>query len=120
MADEWDGLPNGNFAKWENEGDEIVGDVIGKGIGHDLQNNAVPELVIRLDNEEEVTVTASQAQLRAKLLEERPSVGDRVKITYTKSEKRDGGKTLKHFDLAVKQGGAKSAPAPEPADADDF
>lgn len=116
MSDEWDGLPNGNFAKWETPGDEIVGDVVGKGIGRDLKDNPVPELIIRRDDETEVTVTASQGQLRAKLLEARPQVGDRVKITYTKNEKRDGGKTLKHFDVVVKSGGAKNPVAtPEAA-----
>lgn len=120
MSDAWDGLPNGNYAKWENPGDEVVGDVIGKGIGQDLSGNSVPELVVRLDDESEVTVTASQAQLRAKLLEARPDVGDRIKITYTKSEKRDGGKTLKHFDLVVKTGAAKAPVEEVAAAADDF
>lgn len=110
--DPWDGLPNGNFAKWENPGDELVGDVVGKGLGDDLNGHSVPQIVVATDDGSEITVTASQAQLKAKLMEARPAVGDRVKITYTRNEKRDGGKTLKHFEVVLKKGGAKNtAPA---------
>ena len=121
--DPWDGLPSGAYAKWENVGDTIVGDVIGKGLGTDLQGQPIPQIVLRTDSGDEVTVSASQAQLKSKLMEARPNVGDRVKITYTKSEKRDGGKTLKHFDVVVKTGGAKTMPTEEAkaaAAADDF
>ena len=121
--DPWDGLGNGNYAKWENVGDEITGDVVGKGKGTDLQGQEVPQIVVRLDDEREVTVTASQAQLRAKLMEARPQVGDRIRIKYTNTEKRDAGKTLKHFEVVVKTGGAKApvaTPAAVAAAADDF
>jgi len=115
-------LPNGNFQKWESIGDEIVGDVIGKGIGQDVNGMDVPQIVIRQDDASEVTVTAGQAQLRAKLLEARPNVGDRIKIAFIKTEDRGGGKTLKHFDVVIKPGGAKSPVTPEAvaAAADDF
>lgn len=106
--DPWDGLPNGKYVKWENIGDEVVGDVIGKGIGPDANGQDVPQLTIRKDDGEEVTITAGQAQLKAKLMEARPQIGDRIKIRYEKAEKKDGGKTLKHFEVVVKTGGAKS------------
>lgn len=120
--DEWDNLPSGNFAKWENAGDTIVGDVIGRGIGQDLNGNDVPQIIVREDGGNEITVTCSQAQLKAKMLEARPQVGDRVKIEFTKTEKREAGKTLKHFEVTVRTGEAK-APVTEDAvaaAADDF
>lgn len=123
MSDSWDGLPNGNFAKWENPGDEIAGDIVGKGIGEDMQGGQVPQIVVRLDDDSEVTITASQAQLRAKLLAAKPNVGDRIKVTFTQSENRSGGKTLKHFEVQVKAGGAKNpTPTAEAvaASGDDF
>lgn len=119
--DAWAGLPNGNYQKWENPGDSIAGDVIGKGVGQDVNGADVPQLVILRDDGEEITVTAGQAQLRAKLMEANPNVGDRCKIEYTRSEDRGGGKTLKHFEVNVKRGGAKNAPpaAAEVAASDD-
>lgn len=113
--DPWDGLPNGQYVKWENAGDSITGDIVGKGTGPDINGEQVPQLTIRLDDGTEQTVTASQAQLRAKLLEGRPAVGDRIKIVYVKAEKRDGGKTLKHFEVTIKKGGAKVQPVSEAA-----
>jgi hypothetical protein len=120
--DPWDGLPNGAFVSWDNVGDEVVGDVIGKGMGQDFNGNPCPQLVIRTDDGAETTVTAGQAQLRAKLLEGKPQVGDRIRIVFTQSEKRDGGKTLKHFEVTIKSGGAKSPVTEEAVAAatDDF
>lgn len=122
-TDPWDTIPSGDFHVWEEPGEVLTGDIIGKIIDKDFNNNPCPGLTIRQDDGEEVRLTAGQAQLKAKLLEAKPQVGDRIKITFTGTTKRDGGKTLKEFDVAVKKGGAKSkvtAPAPPPADDDDF
>jgi len=120
MADEWDGLPSGDFAKWDSVGDEITGDVIGKGVGVDFNGGACPQIVVRRDDESEVTVTAGQAQLKAKLLEAKPQVGDRIKIAFTGTEKADKG-DKKLFEVNVKKGGAKSpAVAESAAAAEDF
>ena len=54
-------------------------------------------------------LTAGQAQLKAKLLEARPMPGDRIRVTFDSVEKRGGGKTLKHFTVQLKKGGAKTA-----------
>lgn len=121
-TDPWDTIPSGDFYQWENVGDSIAGDVIAKIIDKDFNGNPCPGLTLRLDDGEECRITAGQAQLRAKLLEAAPQVGDRIKITFTGEEKREKGK-LKLFDLALKKGGAKSKvsePAPPPADDDDF
>lgn len=120
--DPWDGVSNGNYAKWETVGDEVVGDVIGKGLGPDMQGEMVPQLTVRRDDASEVTVTASQGQLKGKLLEGKPQIGDRIKIVYVRKEDRGGGKTLKHFEVTIKSGGAKSPVTPEAVAqaADDF
>jgi hypothetical protein len=111
-SDPWDGLPSGNFVKWEEVGEEIVGDVIGKGVGEDFNGHDCPQLVIRNDDAEEVTLTAGQAQLKAKLLEANPNVGDRIKVKYTGTEKADKG-DKKLFEVTVKRGGAKAPVAQE-------
>ena len=121
--DPWDGLSSGNFVKWETIGQEVVGDIIGKTTGEDLKGNKVPQLVIRLDDDTEVTIGGSQAQLKAKLLEGRPQVGDRIKIKLTEITRPAADKTLKHFDVVIKSGGAKNpvvTPAAAAAAADDF
>lgn len=121
--DPWDDIPSGDFYQWENPGEVLTGDVIAKIIDKDFNQNPCPGLTIRTDDGEEVRLTAGQAQLKAKLLEAKPAVGDRIKITFTGIEKRSGGKTLKNFEVVVKAGGAKSkvtpAAAAAPAD-DDF
>lgn len=106
--DPWDSLPAGEFWTWEEAGQTLVGDVIAKNIDKDFNDNPCPGLTIRQDDGNEVRLTAGQAQLKAKLLEAKPQIGDRVKITFTATEKRAGGKTLKQFDVSVKSGGAKS------------
>eukprot|EP00752_Nemacystus_decipiens_P016655 g14895.t1 len=113
--DPWDDLPQGEFWKWGDEpGKELVGDVISRGIGQDFNGNDCPQLEILLDDGERTSLTAGQAQLKAKLLEERPNPGDRIRIVWTKSEKRDKGE-LKHFDVTIKRGGAKQAVSEEAA-----
>ena len=127
--DPWDDLPAGNFMKFDDVGDEIAGDVIGKGIDDDFNGNPVPSLTIRMDDEEVMTVTAGWANLRAQLLAAKPQVGDRIKITFTHEEPptQKGRSPKKVFDVKVKSGGAKGpipepeeAAAPAPADDDDF
>ena len=109
----YDELPaaGGDFVKWENPGDTIAGDLIDVRVGTSLQGDQVPEWVIRTDDGADRVVTCSQAQLRSKAFELRPDKGDRIRVTFTKSEKRDGGKTLKHFDVVVNTGGAKGTVA---------
>lgn len=109
----YDELPSsgGDFVKWENPGDSVAGDLIEVRAGTDINGNAVPEWVIRTDDGVDRVVTCSQAQLKSKAFEMRPVAGDRVSVTFTRAEKRDGGKTLKHFDVKVKTGGAKGTAA---------
>lgn len=110
--DPWDDIPKGDFWTWENPGEFLAGDIISKTIDEDFNGKPAPCLGIRQDDGTEVLLTAGQAQLKAKLLEAKPAVGDRIKITFTQVEKRGGGKTLKHFEVQLKSGGAKSPVAP--------
>lgn len=114
--DPWAGLTaggNGNFKKWASPGEHIVGTVTAKQVGRDANGEPCPQLIIRTDTGEEVTVTAGQAQLKGRLLELAPNAGDRIAITYTGDERREGGKTLKCFDVQTKPGdGTTAAMAP--------
>ena len=103
--------PSGDYVKFETVGDFVVGEIIGLGIHEFPDGKRAAKLIIRDDDGEERTLTAGQVQLATKLAEARPEVGDRVKITFTQVEKRSGGKTLKHFDVAVK--GTPKSPAEE-------
>ena len=114
-ADPWDDLPAGNFMKWQNPGqDQVIGMVTAKRKGHSLQGDEVPELDIARDDGSEVTVTASQGQLAAKLREANPRIGDRIRIRFIGVEPRQGGQTLKHFDVAVQPGQGQQMPQQTP------
>lgn len=97
----------GEFVTFDLPGDGVRGKVVAIGT-HTWPATAtkparvVPKLIF--DTEEgEKTLTAGQVQLIAKLKEARPAVGDMVEITYIRSEKRPGGKTLKHFEVTVER-----------------
>lgn len=127
MSHPFDDLPSSDgYARWDEAGNTVKGIVTHVGIGQDLNGNDCPQIIVQTDSGD-VTVTASQAQLRAKLREARPNTGDRIVIVYSGDEKRAGGKTLKQFDVAVKAGdGAASdsdddavlTPAAKPSAAD--
>lgn len=94
----------GEFVKFENVGDEVEG-VITAIRAHRWDDGSVcPQINLTLDDGEDRTLTAGQVRLKAALVEKRPEVGDRIKVKHTSVEKRAGGKTLKHFDVAVTKG----------------
>jgi hypothetical protein len=95
----------GDFFKFDNVGDEIIGTIQAIKVHRWDDGKVSPQIYLLLDDGEEKTVTAGQIQLQIKLKELRPNVGDRIKINFTSIEKRAGGKTLKHFDVAVKAAG---------------
>lgn len=111
---------NDDYVKFENAGDTVTGEIIATRI-HRFDDKAVPQLVLRCDDGVERTVTAGQARLKAILSELRPTEGQTITITMTNLEKRQGGKTLKHFEVDVadqakpaKTPKTKAAPAEEP------
>ena len=109
--DIWDNpelaTPTGLYAKWETPGDSIAGDVTSVTVGEDMNGRPCPVIGVRTDDGEDRIISASQAMLKSLLVEKRPLTGDRIKVTFTKVEKRDGGKTLKVFEVSVTKDGAK-------------
>lgn len=109
--------PAGNYVKFDNPGDAVTGTILAIRKHTFADGKVAAELIIRTDTGEDVTVTAGQIQLARKLAELRPAEGDRIGIRYDSSEKRDGGKTLKHFTVQVQNGNGQPAPAAQPAPA---
>ena len=93
----------GDYVKFEAVGDSVSGTLLSVG-AHKWEDGSVsPKLLIDTGDGEK-TVTAGQIRLKAALAEQRPEAGDKIKITLTQIEKRQGGKTLKHFDVQVQRG----------------
>lgn len=98
--------PANDYVKFENPGDSVSGEVLAVGVHTFEDGKRAAKLVIATPTGE-VTLTAGQMQLAAKLAEMRPEQGDHITVTYVRSEKRAGGKTLKHFDVKVTKAGAR-------------
>jgi len=98
----------GDYVKFENPGDNVNGTLTHIGI-HTFEDGKRAAKLIINTADGEMTLTAGQVQLASKLAEARPEVGDHIDITFTRSEKRAGGKTLKHFAVEVKKGAVKEA-----------
>ena len=94
----------GDYVKFEAVGDSVAGTLISVG-AHKWEDGSVSPKLLIDTGEGEKTVTAGQIRLKAALAEARPEAGDKIKITLTQIEKRQGGKTLKHFDVQVKRAG---------------
>ena len=92
----------GDYVKFENVGDSVSGELLSVGIHKWNDGTVSPQLIIRTEDGEK-TVTAGQIRLKAELAEKKPEAGDLIKITLSDIEKRQGGKTLKHFDVQVKK-----------------
>jgi len=110
--DDPDVKTNEDYVTFDAVGDGVSGVIqhIGK---HTFDDGKVAaQLLIRCDDGEERTLTAGQVRLKAALVEQRPMVGDHLKVHLSQIEKRSGGKTLKHFEVAIVRGGAPAAPSP--------
>jgi hypothetical protein len=100
-----------DYAKFEAVGDSVNGTVTGVFAHRFDDGKVVPKIMLETDDGE-IALTAGQVRLKAALAEQRPEVGDTLTVTLTEIEKRAGGKTLKHFDVAVIKGTAlPTAPA---------
>lgn len=101
MSSIWDDpelRTGGDFVRFESVGDSVTGTITGITTHAFEPGKPVPQLFLSTADGDR-TLTASQVQLKALLVELRPEVGDVITVTHTKVEKRDGGKTLKHFDV---------------------
>jgi hypothetical protein len=115
--DDADLKSNDDYIKFDQVGDTVTGKIISIRKHTFDDGKVVPQLLLDVAGEEK-TLTAGQIQLKAKLSELRPGVGDVLTVTMSNVEKRAGGKTLKHFDVTL--GGAApaaAAPAAPPVDA---
>lgn len=96
---------SGDYVSWENPGDQVVGTIKEVREGSDFNRNPCPELVLEVgDDGDEVTLTAGQAMLKRLLAEQRPQVGQKIRVVYTGNETTDRGGTMKVFTLEVKEG----------------
>lgn len=107
-----------DFFKFEKEGDTIAGTITAITEQTWPDGKKDPQLHLATDEGTEIAVTCGQIQLKTKLVAAAPNIGDHVKLTYTHSEARAGGKTLKHFDVqCTPAGGGRPTPAPAAAPA---
>lgn len=118
----WDtvSVDSGEYVTFANVGDSVTGVITAIGTKTWDDGKVDPQLTIRTDDGEK-TLTAGQVRLKVALIEKRPEVGDTIWIKLREIEKRAGGKTMKHFDVAVQpKGGPKppSAAATPPAQAE--
>jgi hypothetical protein len=96
---------SGDYARFANPGDQVVGVIKEAREGHDFNGNPCPELVLEQDDGSEITVTAGQVMLKQALAEQRPGEGDRVRITYSGvGDAKPGKAPAKLFTVEVKPG----------------
>lgn len=106
MGFDYDRYTSGDFVKFENVGDAVVGIIKEIREGKDFNSNPCPLLVLEVSDEgDEKTLTAGQVLLKAALAEKAPQVGDKVRITYSGiGEAKPGKAPAKVFTVDVKKG----------------
>jgi hypothetical protein len=98
------------YFKFEKVGDTAAG-VIKEITSHTFDDGkTAAQIVIVGGDGSEFTVTAGQLKLKAALAELRPEVGDHISIKLSQVERRQGGKTLKHFEVNATRNGAPLTP----------
>ncbi|HZN75694.1 MAG TPA: hypothetical protein VFC00_29025 [Micromonosporaceae bacterium] len=100
--------------KFETPGDRIAGTITAVRTHRFDDGSVAPQILLTTDDGDERTLTAGQVRLKAALAAERPEAGDHLIVTFVKSEKRTGGKTLKHFEVTVVRNGGTSSPTAGP------
>jgi hypothetical protein len=115
----------GDWIKFENVGDSMAGNVVAVGIQKWEDGSVSPKITFTTGERDEngdlieKCFAAGPIRLKAALVEARPEVGDYLTVEFTHIEKRQGGKTLKHFDVNVsKAGGSLTKSAPISTEAD--
>jgi len=100
----------GEFVKFENPGDKVSGTITAIRKHRFDDGNVVPQIYLTDDGGDERTLTAGQVRLKAALSEQRPEVGDHITVVFERSEKRAGGKTLKHFAVTLRRKAEEAGP----------
>lgn len=103
--DEPDMKSGSDYVAFNDEGDSVAGVITGITMHTFDDGKRVPKIFIDTSNGERI-LTAGQVQLKSKLAELRPEVGDKLAVVLTRIEKRAGNKTLKHFDVQLKRAAA--------------
>ncbi len=91
-----------DYVKFDNVGDTVTGVIVDLGIQTWQDGSKSPKLTLRTTDGDKV-LTASQVQLKTKMAELRPEIGDTIKVTLDGIEKLNGGKTMKKFTVNVKK-----------------
>jgi hypothetical protein len=102
-----------DYVSFEVEGDSVKGVI--KGIyAHTFTDGKVaPKLILDTDSGEKI-LTAGQFQLRQKLSDLRPEMGQTITVTFTGMNNLGGGKTMKLFDVVVEGASAPKAKTAAP------
>lgn len=108
--DDGDLKVGGSYVKFDNEGDSVAGTITAIRKHRFEDGSVAPQILLTTDDGEDKTLTAGQVQLKTKLAEQRPDVGDHLAVTYVRKEKRASNKTLKHFEVVVKRGDGDEKP----------
>lgn len=141
MASIWDDPDidtGGGYFRFDNPGDKVAGHITAMSIRRFQDGQASPQLTFAADGTgEEVIVTAGSAELKGKLRDARPAVGDWVSIELTALTPKPGRSPQKHWEVqhrpvqkvipgrvenatttpaAVPPTTPAAAPAPAPAD----
>lgn len=114
MSYDWEPFEggDGDFVKFANVGDEIIGAITDIKTGRDFNGNPCPQLHLTTDEGDERIVTAGQVMLKRALAEQAPQVGDRIKITYSGvGDAKPGKAPAKLFSVAVATGKGNTPPA---------
>jgi hypothetical protein len=98
--DDPDLKPSNDFIKFEQPGDMVVGRVTSIRKHTFADGKVCPQIVLGTADGER-TMTVGQQQLLALLAAAKPNIGDVISVTFSRIERRAGGKTLKHFDVKV-------------------
>lgn len=126
MTDRFDWQPfkggTGAFVKFEAVGDEIVGKIVGiRTHTFDVDKGAVPLLDMEpKDGGDLVTLSIDKVDLRYKLAELNPQIGDQLAVRYTGNERVANG-VKKVFAVRHKPSGlALDDPPADRAPAEDY
>jgi len=119
----------GDFVKFPNVGDVVVGTITAirkQRFDDGDQVSYAPQLDLELPDGSEVTLTAGQWHLKKLLIEQRPDVGDRIKVVHTGKQGRSKLFTLdvRRPDAgpakATKRGTARAVLTPDAVSDDDI
>lgn len=123
MVDKFDWTPHrggsGDFVKFETIGDSVTGTIVAiREHTFDAAKGAVPLIDIApRAGGEVVTLSVDKVDLKYKLAELEPQVGDDLRVRYADTERTPNG-TKKVFTIDHRRAVPKPASEPEPDDFD--